>query len=104
VNTVLLLIFLRRNPQVAVQRILGPAMAYALKLIALSGLAVLPVLALSPRLTRLWAGQGRLISRGLPLAVSALVYAAIGLALLLLTRDRQLRAILGMLRRRGASR
>jgi putative peptidoglycan lipid II flippase len=98
VNTALLLLFLRKNPNIKVRRLLGPALLYALKLVALSALAALPLLALNPRIAR--PGQGRLIGQGLPLAVSGLLYAAIGLTLLLVTRDRQLRSLLKLLRRR----
>jgi putative peptidoglycan lipid II flippase len=99
-NTALLLLFLRNNPNIAVKRALGSALLYALKLIALSVLATLPLLALNPRLARPFSGHGRLVGQGLPLVLSGLLYAAIGLVLLLATRDRQLRAILRMFRRR----
>jgi putative peptidoglycan lipid II flippase len=102
VNSALLLVFLRKNPNIRVKQVLGSALAYAAKLIAVSALATLPLLALGPRLSRLFSGHGRLISQGLPLTLCALLYAAIGLALLLATGDRQLRAIAAMLRRRGA--
>jgi putative peptidoglycan lipid II flippase len=103
VNTALLLLFLRRNPNIKVKQALGSALLYALKLIVLSGLALLPLLALMPRISRPLAGQGRLIAQGLPLAVSGLLYAAIGLTLLLVTRDRQLRSLISLIRRRGDS-
>jgi putative peptidoglycan lipid II flippase len=103
VNTALLLVFLRHNPNINVKQALGSALLYAGKLIALSGLAALPLLALSPLLAR--PGGGRLVSQGLPLAISALIYAAAGIILLLATRDRQLRSLIRMFRRkRGNSR
>jgi putative peptidoglycan lipid II flippase len=102
VNTILLLVFLRKNPNIRVKQVLGSALAYAAKLIALSALAALPLLVLGPRLTALFSGHGRLVSQGLPLAVSALLYAAIGLTLLLATGDRQLHTIISMFRRRNS--
>jgi putative peptidoglycan lipid II flippase len=99
-NTALLLVFLRKNPNINVKQALGAALLYALKLIALSGLAVLPLLALNPPLSRLFSGRGRLVSQGLPLTISALIYAATGIALLLATGDRQIRSLIRMLRRR----
>jgi putative peptidoglycan lipid II flippase len=100
VNTALLLFFLRKNPNIAVRQVLGSALAYAARLIAFSALAVIPLLALGPRLASPFSGRSRLISLGLPLALSALIYAAIGIALLLATRDPHLRAIGRMIRRR----
>jgi hypothetical protein len=84
-----------------VGRALRPALGYALKLLVLSFLAGLPLLALRAPLAALFAGRSRLIQYGLPLAVSGLIYAALGLGLLLATGDPQLRAIIRMLRRRG---
>jgi putative peptidoglycan lipid II flippase len=100
VNTILLLVFLRKNPNINVKQILSSALTYAAKLIVLSTLAALPLLTLGPRLTALFSGHNRLVSQGLPLTISALLYAAIGLSLLLATRDRQLRAIIDTVRRR----
>jgi putative peptidoglycan lipid II flippase len=100
VNTVLLLAFLRKNPHIGVGRTLRSALGYALKILALSTLAGLPLLALRAPLAALFSGGGRLIRHGLPLAISGLVYAALGIALLLITGDRQIRAILRLFRRK----
>jgi putative peptidoglycan lipid II flippase len=100
VNTALLLLFLRKNPNIAVTRALRSALGYAFKLVIFSSLAALPLLALAPRLSALFANRGRLISHGLPLAITATLYAAIGLTLLLVTRDKQVRAIVRMFHRR----
>jgi len=99
VNTALLLAFLRRNPRVAVGRALSSALLYALKLCALSAVAVVPVLLLSPALLDAFAGFGRVVAFGAPLALCALVFAALGIALLAATKDKQLRALAGVLRR-----
>jgi putative peptidoglycan lipid II flippase len=100
VNTALLLAFLRRNPAIAVGRTLRSAVLYTLKLALFSAAAALPVLALGPRLAALFAGRGRLVTHGLPLAMNALLYAAIGVTLLLVTGDRQIREIVRMIRKR----
>ncbi|MDR1574897.1 MAG: murein biosynthesis integral membrane protein MurJ [Treponema sp.] len=94
INTALLLAFLKKNPNIAVGRDLGSALVYTLKLSLLSGLAVIPVRVLSPRLLAIFAGRGRLISYGIPLAVNTLIFAALGIALLFATRDRNLRGLL----------
>jgi putative peptidoglycan lipid II flippase len=100
VNTALLLIFLRRNPRIGVDRAFRSALVYAVRLAAFSALAALPLLVLRPQLALLLADQSRLIRSGLPLVIFGLLYAALGLGLLLLTRDRQLRAVIRMLRRK----
>jgi putative peptidoglycan lipid II flippase len=100
VNTALLLAFLRRNPNINVDRVLRAALAYALKLLVFSFLAGLPLLALRSPLAALFTGPGRLIQQGIPLLISGLIYAALGLGLLLITKDHQLRAIIRIFRRR----
>jgi putative peptidoglycan lipid II flippase len=99
-NTALLLIFLQKNPNIAVAKVLRPAILYALKLAALSVIAAAPVLLLSPRLASAFAGKSRLISLGIPFIASAAVFAAAGILLLALTRDRQAAAIVRALRRK----
>jgi putative peptidoglycan lipid II flippase len=99
VNTVLLLAFLRRNPRIAVGRALRSALVYTFKLIVFSIIAVIPVLWLNPRLLVLFAGRNRLISQGLPLLINAFIFATVGITLLIITRDKQIRAIIKMIRR-----
>jgi putative peptidoglycan lipid II flippase len=102
VNTVLLCCFLIRAPQIALGRILRSASVYTLKLILFSGIAALPVLWMGPILTARFAGRGRLLSYGLPLLITGLVYALVGMALLLITQDRQIRGLWRLLTHRGA--
>ena len=99
-NTALLLIFLGRNPHVALGRALGPAALYALKLILFSCAAAMTVLFLAPRLGSAFESHGRLVRYGLPFALEALSFAATGLALLAITGDKQLKAVLRMFRRK----
>ena len=100
VNTGLLLFFLKKNPRIAIGRSLASALRYTLKLSLLSGIALIPVLLLSPRLLTLFAGRGRIISFGAPLAVNTILFSLLGIALLYLTGDRQLRGLANMLRRK----
>jgi putative peptidoglycan lipid II flippase len=99
VNTALLLIFLRKNPSIAVGRAFKSAVGYTFKLIILSCIAVVPILLLTPKLLNIFAGRGRILSFGLPLAINAVLYGAAGLVLLLLTKDKQITAIIKMIRR-----
>ena len=100
VNTALLLIFLRKNPQIAVGRALASALLYTLKLSLLSAIAVIPVLLLSPLLMEVFAGNGRIVSFGVPLTVNAIVFAMFGIGLLVVTKDRQFKGIVNAVRRR----
>jgi putative peptidoglycan lipid II flippase len=101
INTALLLIFLRRNPRISLDKSLRPVLGYAAKLVLFSCVAALPVLFLSPWLFPRFAAHGRIIGYGLPLAINALMFATVGIALLAITRDKRLRAILNMLEKRA---
>ncbi|MDR0569033.1 MAG: murein biosynthesis integral membrane protein MurJ [Spirochaetaceae bacterium] len=99
VNTALLLMFLKKNPRIAVKRALHSALMYTLKLSLFSVLAILPVLWLSPRLLTLFAGQNRFIAYGLPLTLCAAVYGAAGVLLLFLAKDPQITGVLYILKK-----
>ncbi len=93
-NTVFLLAFLSRNPQVAVGRALRSASIYAAKLTGFSLLAAVPLVFLGDRLFSPFAGfRNRLLSIGLPLTLSTLLFGLIGIGLLGLTKDKQAKAI-----------
>ena len=93
VNTVLLLAFLAKNERIAVGRALKASSLYALKLAAFSLVAVTPVVLLADRIAAPFEGRGRLIAHGVPLALLALMFGAIGVALLAATKDRQAAAV-----------
>jgi putative peptidoglycan lipid II flippase len=99
VNTVLLVLFLRKNPNIAVGKALKPALLYTFKLIFFSALAVLPVVWINPRLSAQFADQGRFIAHGLPLVITAMIYGAVGLFFLFITRDQLIRGIIKMIHR-----
>jgi putative peptidoglycan lipid II flippase len=98
----MLLFFLRRNPHIerglARDRAFWRALLYALKLILLSAIAVVPVLLLKPSLRAAFAGRSRLAAQGLPLLISLVLFSTVGILLLFITGDKQLRAIIRMIR------
>ncbi|MDR2402813.1 MAG: murein biosynthesis integral membrane protein MurJ [Spirochaetaceae bacterium] len=100
VNTVLLLVFLRRNPRISLGPTIRSILGYALKLVLFSGMAAFAVIRINPLFMSLFAGRGRLISYGLPLLITALIFGAAGTLLLLITGDKQIRSIGRMLHRK----
>ncbi|GHU10240.1 putative lipid II flippase MurJ [Spirochaetia bacterium] len=100
-NTALLLAFLTRNKHIAVGRALRSALLYTFKLGLFSVAASVPVVLLNSRLNAFFAGHGRLVSSGLPLAVSALLFAAAGIALLIISGDKQVKAVARIIRRKN---
>jgi putative peptidoglycan lipid II flippase len=102
VNTVMLLAFLKKNPNIIVGRALGSALFYMLKLILLSSIAAAPLYFLSPALLGLFTGKGRVISYGAPLMINSAVFALLGIGLLFVTKDKQLFSLIRMIRKRGS--
>ncbi|MCL2069474.1 MAG: murein biosynthesis integral membrane protein MurJ [Treponema sp.] len=100
VNTAALLYFLRKNPDIILGAALKGTLVYVLKMLVFSGIALVPVLFLSPILAELFIGRGRIVSLGLPLLINGLVFAAVGVALLALSRDKQLLGVVRLIRRR----
>jgi putative peptidoglycan lipid II flippase len=100
INTILLFVFLKKNPNIALGSALGSILIYTLKLLIISGLAVVPVYFLSHLLQEIFAGRGRIISYGIPLTISAIAYILIGVAMLALVRDRHLLALAKMFRKK----
>jgi putative peptidoglycan lipid II flippase len=98
VNTALLLFFLRKNPKIDVGRALKSSALYTLKLMLFSGIALIPLLFLNPLLSGFFAGNGKLIAHGLPLVINALFYGAAGIVLLVITKDKQIRALVRIVR------
>ena len=94
-NTALLLFFLGRNSNIAVGKALGPAVHYAVKIIVFSCIAAAPVFFFSSRLNFIFNGlsSNRFIRYGIPLSIEGLIFAVIGLFLLAITKDRQLKAV-----------
>ncbi|MDR2632429.1 MAG: murein biosynthesis integral membrane protein MurJ [Treponema sp.] len=93
VNTVLLFCFLRNKPWIALGRVLAAASVYTLKLSLFSGIALFPVLWVSPFLAAWSAGRGRLLAYGLPLLITGLGYALLGVLLLLISKDRHIQGL-----------
>jgi len=100
INTVLLLAFLKKNPNIALRPVLKSTLIYTLKMLILSGIAVIPVYYLSPLFKAFFADKGRIISYGVPLAINAIIYIIIGISMLALVRDKNLLALIKMFKRK----
>jgi putative peptidoglycan lipid II flippase len=90
-NTVCLLVFMGRNKTIAIAHILKPVLLYDVKLLLYSVIALIPSYYFGEYLSGVFAGRGRLISYGAPFILSALLFAVIGVGLLILTKDSNLR-------------
>ncbi|MCL1958933.1 MAG: murein biosynthesis integral membrane protein MurJ [Spirochaetes bacterium] len=95
INTVLLLVFLRKKPNITILPVFS-VLLYILKLIILSVLAAIPVYFLSPVLLAFFSNRGRIVSYGLPLMINAIIYILLGIALLAVVKDKNLIALTKM--------
>jgi len=101
INTVLLLVFLRKKPNITLTPAFSSVLLYILKLITLSVLAAIPVYFLSPVLLAFFSNRGRIVSYGIPLMIGAIVYILLGIAMLAAVRDKNLIAFTKMFAYRG---
>ncbi|MCQ2575270.1 MAG: murein biosynthesis integral membrane protein MurJ [Treponema sp.] len=99
VNTVFLFIFMKKMNSFDVKKVVKNSLLYGLKLIILSVIAGVPCWFLRPVLINAFAGHGRLISSGLPVAISAIIFAIIGVAELIITKDEVVMVIIRKFKR-----
>lgn len=102
VNSMVLFAFLRRTRTADVARVVTSILAYAAKLVLYSVAAAAGASLVRRRALSVFAASGsRLIASGCPLALCAATFATVGIALLAVTRDDTLRAVIGMVRRKA---
>ncbi|MCR5290232.1 MAG: murein biosynthesis integral membrane protein MurJ [Treponema sp.] len=86
-NTIFLFIFLRKTPSVAIGSILKITIGYTVRLVVFSLIASVPIYFLRPSLLQRFSTYNRLFAYGIPLLVSGVIFAAIGVVLLILFHD-----------------
>ncbi|MCI6810112.1 MAG: murein biosynthesis integral membrane protein MurJ [Spirochaetia bacterium] len=99
INTVFLFIFMRKMEAMNVKKVVISTILYAFKMIVYSVIAALPCYFLRPILLNTFAGHGKLIGYGLPVAILAVVFAVVGILELIITRDDMVKAIIGKFRK-----
>ena len=92
-NTVALILFLKKTKASDTAKIVKPVLLYSLKIMIFSAIAVLPVVLLKGKIVALFAGHNRFISQGGPVLVTAVIFAVIGVGLLVVTKDSLIKMI-----------
>ncbi|MBO4758500.1 MAG: murein biosynthesis integral membrane protein MurJ [Spirochaetaceae bacterium] len=87
VNTIILFVLLFRKHDVDSKHISLSSGLYALKIAVFSIIAAVPVYFARAPLLKLFEGHNRWISYGFPVAISAILFAAVGVILLVVTKD-----------------
>ena len=93
-NTVFLFIFMKKMEAMEVGRLVKGTLLYSLKMIIMSVIAAAPCWFLHAKLVELFASYGRLIAYGAPVIITGLLFAVIGVAELVVTRDEIISVIL----------
>jgi putative peptidoglycan lipid II flippase len=103
VNTVFLFIFLQKNKHISIIPLLYHSIIYIIKIVVFASVSVLPVLFLSPRIRDFAARfniNNRLLTGAAPLIISFIVFAAAGALLLVVTRDKYMKTLLGIFKKK----
>ncbi len=100
INTILLYIFLGKKKRFDVKKLSFSTIIYALKMCLFSIIASLPVYFLREPLLKLFQGHNRFISHGLPVFISALIFALIGILCMIVTKDSMVKIAINKIRRR----
>jgi len=98
-NTVFLFIFMKKMHSIEVGKVLKGTLLYTLKIIVLSVIAAIPSYFIHNLLINVFNDNGRLIAFGMPIVLSAIVFAIIGVLELIITRDELVKVILKKVRR-----
>lgn len=98
VNTVFLFIFMKKMPSMEYKQIAKNMIFYIIKMTALSVIASCPVYLLRPLLLEAFEGHNRFYSYGFPVLITAAIFLAVGILLLLLFRDETAMAFAGKLK------
>lgn len=100
VNTAVLFAFLKKTKGIEVGFLVKSTILYVLKVSLFSAVAVAPVYLLRTPLSQFFEGHTRLISHGLPVAFTAVIFGTIGIILLALTKDEIMKAAISKIKGR----
>ena len=93
-NTIFLFIFMKKMEAIEVGKLVRGTLLYSLKMGILSLVAAVPTYFVHKLMTEIFAGRGNIISYGLPVIISAIVFGTVGILELLITHDEIISVIL----------
>lgn len=103
INTILLFAFLKKLKTADTNSIIKLSFIYCLKIVLFSLIASVPIYFLHPIFVNKFIGLGRFLGNGLPIILSALIFATVGILLLLITKDEMLFSLIKKILRRGST-
>ncbi|OJF76733.1 MAG: murein biosynthesis integral membrane protein MurJ [Treponema sp. CETP13] len=99
VNTIILIMMLGKTKTVDVSLIVGKTVKYSLKMLLFSIIAAAPTFLLHDKLFSLFSSGNIIFDQGIPLIISALIFASIGIVLLVITHDPMLKTTIKKIRK-----
>ena len=87
VNTIFLFVFMKKMPSMNAKKLAADMGVYVLRMISFSLIAASPAYAVRPYFLMFFAGKGRLLSYGLPVILTAVIFAVVGAGTLIVFKD-----------------
>ncbi len=98
VNTIFLFIFMKKMPSMDYKGLAKKMLVYILKMAMFGIIAAIPVYFLRPILLQKFEGHNRFFSYGFPVLITALVYFAVGILLLFISKDESASILAGKIK------
>ena len=87
VNMIFLFVFMKKMPSMNAKKLAADMGVYVLRMISFSLIAASPAYAVRPYFLAFFAGKGRLLSYGLPVILTAVIFAVVGAGTLIVFKD-----------------
>ena len=100
INTIFLFVFMKKMNSIQVKTVVLKTLVYTLKITIYSVIAAVPIFFLRPILLNTFANSSRIISQGMPLLIDLLIFGAIGILELIITKDDTIMVIIRKLKRK----
>lgn len=100
INTVFLFIFMKKLNSFKIRQVIFQTLGYILKMAVYSIIAAIPSYFVHSALVKCFAGSSRIVSFGIPVILTALLFAVIGIAELIITKDEIIHAIFQKIKKR----
>ncbi len=94
VNTLFLLIFMKKLDSFKIRKVVFQTLGYILKMAVYSIIAAIPCYFVHSLLVKFFAENSRIVSYGIPVILTALLFAIIGIAELIITKDEIIHTII----------
>lgn len=94
VNTLFLFIFMKKLDSFKIRKVVFQTLGYILKMAVYSIIAAIPCYFVHSLLVKFFAENSRIVSYGIPVILTALLFAVIGIAELIITKDEIIHTII----------